>query len=154
MKKKPSKEQEGEVEGIQQGRENKEEIDVDNNDGAIPPEILEAMPPEVRSHIKESFGIISGPVANPIARKLTPEHITKVLDQHEAESQRLDSYRKQGRWFNIAILLIALGAFFLFAVMFGYSNPELFKQSIAFLATFFAGFAGGWGINAAISKRE
>lgn len=119
-------------------------------DSPIPQEVLEKMPPEMRRGVKETFGIItSGTMGNPIARKLTPEHIHKVLDYGENESKREFKERGAARWFALAYVLIGVGVFFAFAWMFGRSDPDLFKLVLTYVATFGAGFAGGWGLKAA-----
>lgn len=125
------------------------------NDTPIPAEILEKMPPPMRDTIKETFGLIaSGGMGNPIAKKVTSAHIDKLLDNGEAESKREHSYRESGRFFALAYVVIAIVAFFVLAWMFGKSDPELFKQVLTFIVTFGAGFAGGWGINAARTNKD
>lgn len=125
------------------------------NDTPIPTEILERMPPPMRDTIKETFGLItSGGMGNPIAKKVTAAHIDKLLDNGEAESKREHSYRENGRFFALVYVVIAILAFFGLAWMFGKSDPELFKQVLTFIVTFGAGFAGGWGINAARTNKD
>lgn len=113
------------------------------------------MPPPMRDTIKETFGLItSGGMGNPIAKKVTAAHIDKLLDNGEAESKREHSYRERGRFFALAYVVISIVAFFVLAWMFGKSDPELFKQVLTFIVTFGAGFAGGWGINAARANKD
>jgi len=121
-----------------------------DSDSPIPQEVLENMPPDIRRDMQKITGIFaSGSMGNPIARKVTAEHIDKVLDHNEAENRREFQYRGAGRWFALAYVLISVVVFFLFAWMFGRSDPELFKLVLTYVATFGAGFAGGWGVKAA-----
>lgn len=121
----------------------------------IPEEVLERMPPPVQESIRETFGVItSGSMGNPIARKVTSEHVTKLIDNSEAESKRDFESETASRRYGMAYVLIAILSFFAFAVLFAESQPELFRQAMAFLATFAAGFAGGWGISTARSSQR
>lgn len=120
----------------------------------LPPEILDRVPPEVRQMVREVGFFASGPVPNPIAKQVKPEHIGKLLDYNEEESKRNFALRKQGRLFGAFYVLCAIAVFFGLAWMFGRSDPELFKLILTYAATFGAGFAGGWGVKAARSGQD
>ena len=102
----------------------------------------------MRETIVEQFSMMaSGPMPNPIHQKITSEHISKRLEWIENQSCRDYRLVQQGRGYKLAYVFIAVLAFFGFALMFGYSNPDLFTQVLTYLGTFLAGFAGGWGVS-------
>lgn len=133
-------------------KEDKKDVNTDivSNDEEeedIEPEIVQKLPPEARQLVRE-IGIFSGPMQNPLAKKIQPGHIDKLLDYGEQESVREHDLRKSNRLFRLAYVLIAIVAFILFTYMFADGNPELYKDILTFFGTFAAGFGVGWGFNA------
>jgi hypothetical protein len=55
----------------------------------IPAEVLESLPPDVRERVEASFtaALYSGPFPNPIASKVTSEHITQVLNARDRATE-------------------------------------------------------------------
>src|SRR5262249_24574081 len=77
----------------------------------LPPELEEKIPADVRRELMvflSSHQRIGMPV-NPIAQKVTPDHITKVIENSEKDSQR----RFNSKWFTLAYSILAL-AFLVF----------------------------------------
>jgi hypothetical protein len=131
--------------------ENKEAEDKkdDRQDSPIEPEVLDKLPPEVRKAV-ESFSMFSGsvPVFNPIYKKINENHIDKLLDQTEKDSQRdfedTASSRRYGLLYTI-IVLIFLAGMTVFLVR---TDKELYKEVLKLLLPFLAGIAGGYGLKA------
>lgn len=120
----------------------------------LSPEILEALPQPVGERIRETFGLISGPVANPITKKVTSEHITQMIENDEKRSERNHSLKTSGRLFTFGYVVLAVVCFFGLAWMFGSTDKDLFKQIVGFFATFAAGFGAGWGFTVARKSGE
>jgi hypothetical protein len=121
----------------------------DDDDSPIPAEVLERLPPQMREVVSQSIGFMSsGPMQNPIARKVTEAHIGKMIDNDEKNAVRDYRLAQTGRFFTTLYILLAIGSFFAFAWMFAEKDRELFQQVVAIFATFVAGFGAGWGFNA------
>ncbi|MBN9885943.1 hypothetical protein [Salipiger abyssi] len=121
----------------------------------IPPEVLESLPEPMRHQVRETFGILSaGPARNPVAEKVTPEHISQLIANDEADSVREYEERASSRRYTLVYVVLAILAFFVLAFTFAKDNPDLFKQILAFFATFGAGFGAGWGFTAAKQGAE
>lgn len=79
------------------------EADPDADDEpVVPAEILEKLPPRQRRQV-ESFIAASlsytGPIPNPLTRKVTPEHITEIIRNQGRDSELEYADRKHGRMF-------------------------------------------------------
>jgi hypothetical protein len=98
------------------------EKEPDNKEVVIPDEVLNQIPPKARGEIKSMLSMISagyvGPPPNPIAKKLTGDHITKIIDYQEKDDQRGFDYAKDERkmsliiFFGILIPVTCLIVFF------------------------------------------
>ena len=63
---------------------------VTESESPIPQELLEAMPEPVKERISQSLSIMSaGPMINPISKKVTPEHIDKIIENDSKENERI-----------------------------------------------------------------
>jgi len=133
----------------------KAENSVENTDSApvlqedaselIPDEILESIPVEERSKIKSfmSQTMISGVMkrSNPIAEKITSEHLTRLLENSDEQDKRDRAERKSEKNYQIIFLIIGL-AFIGFLIVFLKDDKELlYKVIIAIIS-----FVGGFGI--------
>lgn len=120
------------------------------DEGLIPEHILRELPSPAREIISStqlSVGL-QGRMPNPIASKLTPEHIDKIIDQDESEAVRQHNQVNTQRVFTLGYTLLAILAFFILYIVIGKDDPALFKEIITYFATFCAGFLGGWGYQA------
>lgn len=112
-------------------------------------EVIERMPPELR----ETMGVmmkISGPMPNPLMKKITTEHITKIIDSGDKESERDYQREKEERSYNLIIFIItvltilALTGFLVFM-----KEKDLLMNLIVALL----GFAGGFGVGKYYNKK-
>ena len=118
----------------------------EDDEGPLPSEVLERLPPPMREMISQSIGIMSsGPMQNPIARKVTEEHIGKMIDNEQKDAERRYRLAQTGRFFTVFYVVIGIATFFGVAWTFATTDKELFRQIIAVFATFIAGFGAGWG---------
>jgi len=113
----------------------------------IPPEVLENIPEKerdrVKSFIEQSMTITSGIARNinPIANKITQEHITKIIDYSNDEDKRDREERKGERWHNYLVMVTALVFTFCLILIFKDNSQILIPLITGILA-----FAGGFGI--------
>ncbi len=118
----------------------------DNSDGIIPDEILEAIPEEDRGKVASIIQqtMISGVMrrSNPIAEKITPDHITSIIDISDKQDIRDREDRKSDKRYNLALILIGL-VFIGFLIVFLQANEELLIKIIIGIVSFIGGFGFG-----------
>lgn len=143
-----------ELENIDNEQNENPSNDKDNFAEIIPEEILEGVPEEDRSRIKSiiSQTMISGVMRrnNPISDKVTSGHITKLIENSDAQDIRDRQERKSDKNYQLILLIIGL-AFLAFLIVFLKDDKELlYKVIIAIIS-----FVGGFGIGKTTkSKRE
>ncbi len=118
----------------------------DSQNEIIPEEILEAIPEEdrgkVASIIKQTM--ISGVMrrSNPIAEKITPEHITQIITKSDNQDIRDRSERKSERNYNLVLIVIGL-VFIGFLIVFLQDNEDLLIKIVIGIISFIGGFGFG-----------
>ncbi|MCP4134378.1 MAG: hypothetical protein GY754_25615 [bacterium] len=75
----------------------------EENSEILEPELLEALPPEIRKEVEFGFSMqrLSGPLPSPLMDKVTEEHITKVLEISEKDDERAYESIQTSRKFNL-----------------------------------------------------
>lgn len=119
----------------------------------IPSEFLENMAPEERSHIIRFFSSITqfaAPVFNPVLQRITPEHITQLINNDENRSQREAESEKAGRRYQFAYFAVTLIALLFLLVFF--TLWERFDVLTAVI-TGIAGLGAGFGLGRATGRR-
>ncbi len=112
----------------------------------IPDEILESIPEEERgkvaSVIKQTM--ISGVMRknNPIAEKITSDHIGRLIDKSDEQDQRDRKERKSERNYNLVLLIIGL-VFVGFLIVFLQTNQELLLKIVIAIVSFIGGLGFG-----------
>lgn len=93
-------------------RPDREEL---TEESPIPIEVLKKLPPEDRRVIESLFASVTyGPVPNPLARKVTSEHIGKIIDHQDRGMQlEFEDRRDSRRWGT----LVAFGLVVILAVV-------------------------------------
>ncbi len=115
-------------------------------ESVIPEDILESLPEPVRKMVSTQLTVgLQGRMPNPLAAKITPEHIDKIIECDDKESDRHHELITGERRYNMAYTVLAIIAFFVLYLVVGRDDPALFKEVIIYFATFGAGFLGGWG---------
>ena len=114
-------------------------------------EALEGTPPHIQRQVRRVISMQSMAVSahsqNPLLEKFNEEHLHKVIDYREAESQRNDRQAHSVRQFAFAFFIVALAAtvgVLLFLVW--QDEQDLAAQILAGLALFGSGFLGGLGL--------
>ncbi len=119
----------------------------------IPREFLENIPPEQRSRITRLFSSINqfvAPVFNPVLQRITAEHITQLINNAEAQSQRQSESEKSGRRYQFAYFAITLVA--LLSLLVFFTLQERFDVLTAVI-TGIAGLGAGFGLGRATGRR-
>jgi xanthine/uracil permease len=90
--------------------------------------------------------------SNPLGEKITSEHIEKIIDSAEKDSERefeRDKLQfadgKNSRLYHLGYFVLSL--FFVgFIIVFLKENPEMMKQIISIIIGLIAGFSAGFGV--------
>jgi hypothetical protein len=127
-------------------KENDKKSSPDNSESIIPDEILEAIPEEDRGRVASIIQqtMISGVMrrSNPIAEKITPEHITDIIDKSDKQDIRDREDRKSDKRYNLTLIILGL-IFIGFLIVFLQSNEELLIKIIIGIVSFLGGFGFG-----------
>ena len=78
----------------------------DDESSLIPPEILEAIPPNERRTVTRAFASltqIAAPVFNPIFRRITSDHLTSIIEYTESASVRADAATSSERRYQFGV---------------------------------------------------
>lgn len=126
----------------EEDREEKENLSED----IIPEEVLEAFPEEERGRIESVMRqtIISGVMrrGNPIADKITSEHITQLITKSDDQDRREWEERSRDRNYNL--ILVGIGVVFVsFLVVFLKDNENLLLNLVLTIISFIGGFGFG-----------
>lgn len=112
----------------------------------IPDEILEAIPEEDRGKVAGIIRqtMISGVMrrSNPIADKITSDHITQLISKSDEQDIRDRTERKGERSYNLILIIIAL-IFVGFLIIFLQSNEDLLIKIVIGIISFVGGFGFG-----------
>lgn len=111
----------------------KEATKKENDTDFIPAEILESIPVEERgkivSVIKQSMFSSISRRGNPIADKITTEHITQIISRSDDQDKRDREERKSQRNYNLILIIIGL-VFIGFLIIFLQRDKELLIKII------------------------
>ena len=117
-----------------------------NSEGIIPDEILDAIPEEERGRVSSIIKqtMISGVMrrSNPIADKITTEHITQLILKSDEHDIRDRQERKGERNYNLILILIGL-VFIGFLIVFLQNNEDLLIKIVIGIISFIGGFGFG-----------
>jgi len=135
------------TESAEQKTEKTEEIKSSSDDlGVIPDEVLDAIPEEDRgkvfSIIKQSMFSEITRRSNPIAEKITPEHITTLISNSDKTDIRDRDERKSEKNYNLILIIIGL-VFIGFLIVFLQKNMNLLITIITAILSFIGGFGFG-----------
>lgn len=112
----------------------------------IPEEVLEGIPIEDRgkliSMVKQTMISSVSRRSNPIAEKITPEHITTLIDNSSIADKRDREERNSERKYNVILIIIGL-IFVSFLVVFLQKNVNLLITIITAILSFIGGFGFG-----------
>jgi|SRR5689334_6706809 len=123
--------------------------DGEKESSPIDPEVLDKLSPELKKAV-ESFSLqaFSGPVFNPILKKITESHIDKTLDQADKDSERDFKDRQRGRIFALLYGLIAAALFVFVTIYLAGLDKDLYRDLLTKIIIFFGGSGIGYGVKA------
>ncbi len=139
----------------QDGNESEEVLD------GIPisPEVLDKLPQEMKSIFLAALSkqTTIGFPTNPLSNKITSEHIGKIIDSTEKDSEREFEFnklelqdQKTSRWVFLAVFVIAL-TFVSFIIVF---LSSVDKETMRFVLGLIVGLIGGFGIKELLPKSK
>jgi predicted PurR-regulated permease PerM len=112
--------------------------------------IIKKLPSKEGKLISESFqlmmsGISPSPMA-PIYKKLTTEHIDKIIDYSENDERRHYKYAMWARFYTILYIIIGLGIFVFLTIYLSKDKTDIYMKIIEFLVLFVGGVGAGMSI--------
>lgn len=123
----------------------------------VPQQLLDKLPPEVKQQITTfllSHQRIGVPAPNPIANKISPGHIDKIIDNSELDSQRDYESEKSRRRFQLGYAILALSFLVFLFIYLPSIDKELLKQVLGALVLFGGGFGSGIGASKYFKKSK
>lgn len=120
--------------------------------------IIEKLPPEEKKLITESFfqltmGSFSSSPISPIIKKLTPEHITKIIDSSDESDKRQYRFALWSRGYMTLYILIGIGLFIFLTIYLSKNQADLYKSIVEVLFAFLGGFGVGTAYKSSKSNR-
>lgn len=110
------------------------------------PRSIQKLPPEVKEFI--SMMGFSGPVTPPFLNKVNEEHITKVLEITDKDSQRTYDDAQSSKKYSLAYLVLSFLLFGFVIVYLADRNATLLRDILVILGVFAGGFGAGYGVKA------
>ena len=119
----------------------------------IPPEVLDNMPPEMRSEVTRAVSSITqvaAPIFNPVLQRVTSDHLTQIINNVDTQSDREAEAEKSNRRYQFAYFFVAivviLGLLVFFAIR------EQYNVLIP-VVTGITGLGSGFGIGKLTNRR-
>lgn len=119
----------------------------DNLRQILPKEVAQMLPPGTRQSV-EMMMQMSGPMPNPVTKKITAEHISRIIEVTEASEVRQHEDQKDSRRWLFAFCLLGVAAFLFLVVFLADKNKDLLLELLKLFVTFVGGIGAGWGIKA------
>ena len=113
----------------------------------LPKEVAQMLPPGTRQSV-EMMMQMSGPMPNPVTKKITSEHISRIIEVTEASEVRQHEDQKDSRRWLFAFCLLGVAAFLFLVVFLADRNKDLLLELLKLFVTFVGGIGAGWGIKA------
>lgn len=119
----------------------------------LPKEVAQMLPPGARQSV-EMMMQMTGPMPNPVTKKITAEHISRIIEVTEASEIRQHEDGKDSRRWMFAFSCLGVGAFLFLVVFLADRNKELLLELLKLFVTFVGGIGAGWGIKAYKDKSD
>ena len=128
----------------------------DKNELSAEAEIFKNLPKEAKMGLE--IGMMSmqgfGKISNPILKKVTEEHITKILDISEKEDQRTHEDTKALRNLILILVVIFVALFVFLTVFLVGADKDLYRDIIKIFTAFIGGLGGGFGLKGYIDRKK
>ena len=113
--------------------------------GPAPPAVAAEATGVVEQFMAGSMAVMGGAI-NPLADRITSEHITDAINFMENESRRAAEDARHSRWMTFALILFLVIAGMAFVVvMVSLDETDLVRDIIPIAAALGVGFLGGFG---------
>ena len=117
--------------------------------GLIPPDVLEALPKEDRGKVEQFMAMAVGSF-NPLAQKITPEHISGLIELAAKDNDNELADRRDTRRIYALMGILGLAAVVGFASLLAVKqNNDLLVEVIKLGGIGVGAFLGGYGIGRA-----
>ncbi|QLE56761.1 hypothetical protein [Nostoc sp. TCL26-01] len=130
----------------------------DNESGYIDkiPEELNNLPPEVKSEIRAflSMGRFSASSSSPILDKINQQHITKILESVEKDSERAFLDARETRKYNLIAICIFVAVFVFLTVYLVNKDIAVYQDILKILIIFGGGFGSGLGFKIYLDRKN
>ena len=117
-------------------------------------ELLKELPPEVKQQFLTVSAHRVGPAPNPIAEKLTENHISAILENLSKHAERTFEDSKLSRKYGLIYVLIGVALFTFLTVYLVDIDKDLWKEAVKLFAVFAGGFGGGFGVKSCLDRNQ
>ncbi|MDF5707382.1 MAG: hypothetical protein PUP90_06790 [Nostoc sp. S4] len=114
------------------------------------------IPPEIKKEIRTflSMGRFSASSISPILEKINQQHITKILESVEKDSERAYFDSKEARKYNLAAICIFLAVFVFLTVFLVNKDVAVYQDILRILIIFGGGFGSGLGFKIYLDRKK
>ncbi|MDZ8104852.1 MAG: hypothetical protein RM338_04400 [Nostoc sp. DedQUE12a] len=120
------------------------------------PEELGNLPPEIRKQITTvlSMGRFSASSISPILNKINQQHITKILESVEKDSERAYLDAQEARKYNLVAICIFVAVFVFLTVFLVNKDVAVYQDILRLLIIFGGGFGSGLGFKIYLDRKK
>ncbi|WGV27045.1 hypothetical protein [Halotia branconii] len=120
------------------------------------PEELENLPPQIKREIKTvlSMGRFSASSISPILDKINQQHITKILESVEKDSERAFIDAQDARKYNFLAICIFVAVFVFLTVFLVNKDIVVYQDILRILIIFGGGFGSGLGFKIYLDRKN
>lgn len=112
---------------------------------------FEDIPPQMRQVVE--FGMAQiGSRSNPLIKKISSEHIDKVLDQGERDNEREFKDVQSSRRYGFAYFLAALALLVFLTIFIAPLDKALYLEIVKAIAFLGGGFGAGYGFRGHVDR--
>lgn len=129
------------------------DLPTDESSEVLPKEVAQLLPAGARQSV-EMMMQMTGPMPNPVSKKITAEHISKIIDATAASEIRQHEDSKDSRRWLFYFSCLGIGAFLFLVVFLADKNKDLLLELMKLFITFAGGMGAGWGFKSYKDNRE
>jgi hypothetical protein len=117
-------------------------------------EIVKKLPPEEGKTIKKSLEVMMGSFSmspySPLYKKVTGEHIDKIIEYSEKDDERSFQYAKISKTHTLIITILSMVVFIFLTIFLAKDASNIYMDilKVAF------GFLGGFGVGSFFKKKQ
>ena len=82
---------------------------------------------------------------SPFWEKITPEHVTQVIESNDMATRLTIEDKQKCRYFNVVYIILGLVALGFLVLTLKGSNPDLLDKLITIALSFVGGMGADWG---------